>query len=192
MRVVDNVGFDVKKQDIPGGGSGSGQPLDDYVSKNGDTINGGLFIETAVGQSTYYAGLDKVNLGGTELACQAVGIKDAMGGGLKLAIVVMNGPMLCTFVDGEITSALSWDSRRGDAAQLSLIDSQYKELPFIIKTYAPTEDSHAANKKYVDDAIAAHVTDKKLILSSSTAGSAMKFEITVDDSGTLKASTLDS
>lgn len=29
MRVVDNVGFDVKKQDIPGGGSGggSGQPL---------------------------------------------------------------------------------------------------------------------------------------------------------------------
>ena len=27
MRVVDNVGFDVKKQDIPGGGSGSAQPL---------------------------------------------------------------------------------------------------------------------------------------------------------------------
>lgn len=27
MRVVDNVGFNVKKQDIPGGGSGSGQPL---------------------------------------------------------------------------------------------------------------------------------------------------------------------
>ena len=27
MRVVDNVGFNVKKQDIPGGGSGNGQPL---------------------------------------------------------------------------------------------------------------------------------------------------------------------
>ena len=27
MRVVDNVGFNVKKQDIPGGGSGSAQPL---------------------------------------------------------------------------------------------------------------------------------------------------------------------
>lgn len=36
MRVVDNVGFDVKKQDIPGGGSGSGQPLatPDYLQNN--------------------------------------------------------------------------------------------------------------------------------------------------------------
>ena len=36
MRVVDNVGFNVKKQDIPGGGSGSGQPLatPDYLQNN--------------------------------------------------------------------------------------------------------------------------------------------------------------
>lgn len=191
MRVVDNVGFSVKKQDIPGGGSGSGQPLGDYVSKNGDTITGNLVLETAVGQGTSYAGLEKVNLGGMDLACQAVGIKDATGGGVKLAILFMNTPALCTVVDGEIASMLSWDTRSGAAAQLSILNSQQQELPFIIKTYAPTEDTHAANKKYVDDTVAAHVTDKKLILSSSTAGSNMKFEITVDDSGTLKASTLD-
>ena len=36
MRVVDNVGFNVKKQDIPGGGSGSGQPLatPDYLQND--------------------------------------------------------------------------------------------------------------------------------------------------------------
>lgn len=36
MRVVDNVGFNVKKQDIPGGGSGNGQPLatPDYLQNN--------------------------------------------------------------------------------------------------------------------------------------------------------------
>lgn len=162
-------------------------PLDDYVSKNGDTINGDLVLETAVGQNTSYAGLEKVNLSGTELACQTVGIRDIKGGDAKLAIVVMDSPMLCTLVDGEITSMLSWDSRSGDAVQLSLLNSQYKELPFVITTKTPTQDSHAANKKYVDDTVAAHVTDKKLILSSSTAGSTKKFEITVDDSGTLKA-----
>lgn len=187
MRVVDNVGFNVKKQDIPGGGSGNGQPLGDYVSKNGDTINGDLVLETAVGQNTSYAGLEKVNLGGMDLACHTVGLKDAIGGDVKLAIVVIDSPMLCTVVDGEITSMLFWDSRSGDAAQLSILNSQNKELPFIIKIKTPTQDSHATNKKYVDDTIAAHVTDKKLILSSSTAGSTKKFEITVDDSGTLTA-----
>ena len=49
MRVVDNVGFDVKKQDIPGGGSGSGSGGGDYVSKNGDTINGDLTINGILG-----------------------------------------------------------------------------------------------------------------------------------------------
>lgn len=36
MRVVDNVGFNVKKQDIPGGGSGNGQPLatPDYLQND--------------------------------------------------------------------------------------------------------------------------------------------------------------
>lgn len=36
MRVIDNVGFDVKKQDIPGGGRGNGQPLatPDYLQND--------------------------------------------------------------------------------------------------------------------------------------------------------------
>lgn len=42
----------------------------------------------------------------------------------------------------------------------------------------PTEDMHIATKKYVDS---------KELISSSTEGSTKKFKITVDDSGTLKA-----
>lgn len=49
---------------------------------------------------------------------------------------------------------------------------------------APTADMQIATKKYVDDKI----SDKELILSSSTAGSTKKFKLTIDDTGTLTAS----
>lgn len=49
---------------------------------------------------------------------------------------------------------------------------------------APTIDMQIATKKYVDDKI----SDKELILSSSTAGSTKKFKLTIDDTGTLTAS----
>lgn len=50
----------------------------------------------------------------------------------------------------------------------------------------PTEDMEIATKKYVDDKI----SDKELILSSSTAGSTKKFKLTIDDTGTLTASEI--
>lgn len=49
---------------------------------------------------------------------------------------------------------------------------------------APVTDMQIATKKYVDDKI----SDKELILSSSTAGSTKKFKLTIDDTGTLTAS----
>lgn len=50
----------------------------------------------------------------------------------------------------------------------------------------PTTDMQIATKKYVDDKI----TDKELILSSSTEGSTKKFKLTIDDTGTLTASEI--
>lgn len=51
---------------------------------------------------------------------------------------------------------------------------------------APTTDMQIATKKYVDNKI----SDKELVLSSSTAGSTKKFKLTIDDTGTLTASEI--
>lgn len=50
----------------------------------------------------------------------------------------------------------------------------------------PALDRQIATKKYVDDKI----SDKEIILSSSTAGSTKKFKLTIDDTGTLTASEI--
>lgn len=50
----------------------------------------------------------------------------------------------------------------------------------------PSSDMEIATKKYVDDKI----SDKEIILSSSTAGSTKKFKLTIDDTGTLTASEI--
>lgn len=50
----------------------------------------------------------------------------------------------------------------------------------------PTEDMEIATKQYVDGKI----SDKEIILSSSTAGSTKKFKLTIDDTGTLTASEI--
>lgn len=59
-------------------------------------------------------------------------------------------------------------------------------LPQFEMQTAPTEDMHIVTKKYVDDKI----SDKGLILSSSTAESTKKFKLTIDDTGTLTASEI--
>lgn len=51
---------------------------------------------------------------------------------------------------------------------------------------APAEDMQIATKKYVDNKI----SDKEIILSSSTVGSTKKFKLTIDDTGTLTASEI--
>lgn len=50
----------------------------------------------------------------------------------------------------------------------------------------PEQPMEIATKKYVDDKI----SDKELILSSSTAESTKKFKLTIDDTGTLTASEI--
>lgn len=59
-------------------------------------------------------------------------------------------------------------------------------MPQVSMAAAPTQDMQIATKKYVDDKI----SDKELILSSSTAGSTKKFKLTIDDTGTLTASEI--
>lgn len=59
-------------------------------------------------------------------------------------------------------------------------------MPQVSMDSDPTADMQIATKKYVDDKI----SDKELILSSSTAGSTKKFKLTIDDTGTLTASEI--
>lgn len=59
-------------------------------------------------------------------------------------------------------------------------------IPQVSMAAAPTEDMEIATKKYVDGKI----SDKEIILSSSTAGSTKKFKLTIDDTGTLTASEI--
>ena len=59
-------------------------------------------------------------------------------------------------------------------------------MPQVSMAAAPTEDMQIVTKKYVDDKI----SNKELILSSSTAGSTKKFKLTIDDTGTLTASEI--
>lgn len=60
------------------------------------------------------------------------------------------------------------------------------KMPQVSMATAPTRDMQIATKKYVDDKI----SDKELILSSSTVGSTKKFKLTIDDTGTLTASEI--
>lgn len=62
----------------------------------------------------------------------------------------------------------------------------YGALPQVNMSSDPTSPMQIATKKYVDDKI----SDKELILSSSTAGSTKKFKLTIDDTGTLTASEI--
>ena len=59
-------------------------------------------------------------------------------------------------------------------------------MPQVSMAADPTTDMQIATKKYVDDKI----SDKEIILSSSTAGSTKKFKLTIDDTGTLTASEI--
>lgn len=59
-------------------------------------------------------------------------------------------------------------------------------MPQVSMAADPTRAMQIATKKYVDDKI----SDKELILSSSTAGSTKKFKLTIDDTGTLTASEI--
>ena len=68
----------------------------------------------------------------------------------------------------------------------SVVLNPDKTMPQVSMDSDPAEAMQIATKKYVDDKI----SDKELILSSSTAGSTKKFKLTIDDTGTLTASEI--
>lgn len=70
--------------------------------------------------------------------------------------------------------------------RIPIYNSDGNKLEQVEMAAAPTEDMQIATKKYVDDKI----SNKELILSSSTAGSTKKFKLTIDDTGTLTASEI--
>ena len=70
--------------------------------------------------------------------------------------------------------------------RIPIYNSDGNKLEQVEMEANPTEDMQIATKKYVDDKI----SDKELILSSSTAGSTKKFKLTIDDTGTLTASEI--
>ena len=64
---------------------------------------------------------------------------------------------------------------------------EYGNAGVIIRgLHSPVQDTDAATKAYID----AKVSDKELVLASSTEGSSKKFKITVDDSGTISATEI--
>lgn len=108
--------------------------------------------------------------------------------------------ILITPSNGSVASNISIKKSDGTNMVISsdgIIDPSTKVLkvspssmsPSIIRyVKTPEEDSDATNKAYVD----AKISDKEIILASSTAGSTKKFKITVDDSGTLSATEVTS
>lgn len=88
-------------------------------------------------------------------------------------------PSTDTFVDGTYTGYLIHE-RSNQALTVSPSVRQFS------MSAAPAKDMQIATKKYVDDKI----SDKEIILSSSTAGSTKKFKLTIDDTGTLTASEI--
>lgn len=88
-------------------------------------------------------------------------------------------PSTDTFVDGTYTGS-SMNTKSYQALTTPPSIGQFSMAA------APASDMEIATKKYVDDKI----SDKELILSSSTEGSTKKFKLTIDDTGTLTASEI--
>lgn len=108
--------------------------------------------------------------------------------------------ILITPSNGSVASDISIKKSDGTNMVISsdgIIDPSTKVLkvspssmsPSIIRyVKTPEEDTDATNKAYVD----AKISDKEIILASSTAGSTKKFKITVDNTGTLSATEVTS
>ena len=130
-------------------------------------------------------------------------IKEAINAG-KTPIVLLNNSNYLPIV-GVDTDYIVFSSSSGDDKEISFFtlyvypsqNPQFnyvfsvvlnpdKTMPQVSMDSDPTEAMQIATKKYVDDKI----SDKELILSSSTAGSTKKFKLTIDDTGTLTASEI--
>lgn len=198
MRVVDNVGFNVKKQDIPGGGSGSGQPLAtpdwnqndetaaDYI-KNRPFYRKETFTETELVNGTFTF---RYSSNSHAYACRDIKVPLIEG---KTYKVVFDG------VEYETVCQKYMDTYAYIGA-VELLDSSLgaPSMPFVyvfmgVYMFATllTDETHNITINGIDyDYVKLpeyYLPDERIILKSSTADSTKKFAITVDDSGTLKA-----
>ena len=201
MRVVDNVGFDVKKQDIPGGGSGSGQPLAtpdwnqndetaaDYI-KNRPFYRKETFTETELVTGTF-----KFRYSSNSHAYECRDIRVPLIEG-KTYKVVFDG------VEYETVCQKYMDTYAYIGA-VELLDYSLgaPSMPFVyvfmgIYMFSTllTDETHDITINGIDyDYVKLpeyYLPDERIILKSSTAGSTKKFAITVDDSGTLTATEI--
>lgn len=206
MRVVDNVGFNVKKQDIPGGGSGGGsaQPLAtpdwnqndetaaDYI-KNRPCYRKETFTETELitGTFTFAKNFD------TDLYITRELDSIVLVDGQTYTVVfdgVRYDNLLCIGEDTDMTG-------EGDFAHVSTIGSgdpfayQYvtqngvKVMAMFSTKIAGDTHDITINKIDYDYVKLPeyYLPDERIILKSTTSDSTKKFAITVDDSGTLTA-----
>lgn len=91
--------------------------------------------------------------------------------------------------NGDIAAAtvsIHSDGTANYSLSFLLATNMDRALPQFEMQTAPTGDMQIATKKYVDNKI----SDKELVLSSSTEGSTKKFKLTIDDTGTLTASEI--
>ena len=201
MRVVDNVGFNVKKQDIPGGGSGSAQPLatpdwNQNDEKAADYIKNRPFYTTDPVETELvnrrFAFAKNPDLG--FYMTPNMGIELIAGETYKVTLDgVEYEEMVCqVFQEGEFYIG---------ASEFLNGATPPSDMPFIciyyskngVSTFGTTTGFyHEIIIKSIKSQTVP-IPDKyipemnSVTLLSSTADSTKKFKITVDDSGTLTA-----
>lgn len=137
MRVVDNVGFDVKKQDIPGGGSGNAQPLatPDYLQNDetaADYIKNRPFyttdpVETELVNGTFAFVEVRIGL----YANTDIAVELTEGETYKVSIGGVEYETVCQSLNGALY-----------IGSVEIIKGENPEYPFV---YTPAEGSFATN-----------------------------------------------
>lgn len=207
MRVVDNVGFNVKKQDIPGGGSGSGnaQPLatPDYLQNDENAAD---YIKN---RPFYTADPVETELVNGTFAFQYAGESISVSSGITIDLVegqiykvtmddyFKEYETLCRSYEGALfigsEAYLSGETPKPPDINDNPVEFCYQVTNgnhFFATIY--TESQHNIIIKTGTTQIVKipeqYIPEMNSItLKSSTSDSTKKFKITVDDSGTLTA-----
>lgn len=203
MRVVDNVGFNVKKQDIPGGGSGSGQPLAtpdwnqndetavDYI-KNRPFYRKETFTETELFNSTISLTYDErtMTYQNTDMHIRLV-----EGETYKVILDGVEYETVCQLYEGmdgyEYIGAYEFlDGSGTPSMPFAYACMGGKYMIFVTSLAGETLDITIKKITHGYDYVKLpeyYLPDERIILKSTTANSTKKFAITVDDTGALTA-----
>ena len=200
MRVVDNVGFNVKKQDIPGGGNG--QPLAtpdwnqndetaaDYIKNRPfyttdpmetELVNGtfaftenaplGLYTNNNVAIELTEGETYKVTLDGAEYET----VCQVFQGGIEGIVYIGSSEFVTGILPSTMPFAYTYNVQNGYTTFATTTGDFHEIIIKSIKSQiVPIPEQYIPEMSSVT-------------LLSSTADSTKKFKITVDDSGTLTA-----